>query len=53
MPIEIYKNKIVEYEIYDIKTYYAENKKMPKLFRRSMEIARDISAAPERRKTRH
>lgn len=53
VPIEIYKNKIVEYEIYDIKIYYAENRKMPKLFRRSMEIARDISAAPERRETRH
>lgn len=53
VPIEIYKNKIVEYEIYDIKTYCAENRKMPKLFRRSMEIARDISAATERRETRH
>lgn len=53
VPIEIYKNKIVEYEIFDIKTYCAENRKMPKLFRRSMEIARDISAAPERRETRH
>ena len=53
VPIEIYKNKIVEYEIYDVKTYCAENRKMPKLFRRSMGIARDISAAPERRETRH
>ena len=53
VPIEIYKNKIVEYEIYDIKTYCAENRKMPKLFRRSMEIAHDISTAPERRETRY
>lgn len=53
VPIEIYKNKIIEYEIYDIKTYCAENRKMPKLFRRRMEIARDISAAPEKRETRH
>ena len=53
LPVEIYNNKIVEYEIYDIKTYCAENRKMPKLFRRRMEIARDISAAPERRETRH
>lgn len=53
VPVEIYKNKIVEYEIYDIKTYFSENRKMPKLFRRSMEIARDISAVPERRETRH
>lgn len=53
LPIEICKNKIVEYEIYDIKTYCAENRKMPKLFRRSMEIARDISTAPEKCETRH
>ena len=53
VPIEIYKNKIIEYEIYDIKTYCAENRKMPKLFRRRMEIARDISAAPDKRETRH
>ena len=51
--VEIYKNKIVEYEIYDIKTYCAENRKMPKLFRKSMEIARDISTAQERHETRH
>lgn len=24
VPVEIYKNKIVEYEIYDIKTYFSE-----------------------------
>lgn len=53
VPVEIYKNKIVEYEIYDIKTYCAENRKMPKLFRKSMEIARDISTAQERHETRH
>lgn len=42
--IEVSEGDIIEYGAYDITTYMSENRKMPKLFRRRIELAQGLSA---------
>lgn len=43
--IEVSGRDIVEYDTYDMKTYLSDNRKMPKHFRRRIDVARSLSAA--------
>ncbi len=41
--LEIMDDRVTEYESYSIENYIKENQKLPKLFRKRLNIAREIS----------
>lgn len=41
--IEYARNKIIEHDIYHLDAYMAENKKMPKTFKRTIDLAKQLS----------
>ncbi len=41
--IECAKNEIIEHDIYQLDAYLADNKKMPKTFRRTIDLAKQIA----------